>query len=130
MQLAPVSRFVRHEHLVVTVEADTKERIDADLGAGESLEAWVADAVERKLDRETAGSDSGPAGSGPDRSGSTDSGLGSEFADITDLGEGDSDSSEATSSDRADGDGTESGDEPGRTDEYDEGFEYVDDCAI
>ena len=127
MHVAPLSGFVRHEHLVVTVEAGLKERIDADLGAGESLESWVADAIEQKLDRNAAGSDSGD--SDPDRSDPTDSGLGSEFADITDLGAGDSDSSEATSSDRADGDGTESVDEPGR-DEYDEGFEYVDDCAI
>ena len=130
MHVAPLSRFVRHEHLVVTVEADAKERIDADLGAGESLESWVADAIEQKLDRKAAGSDSGD--SDPDRSDSTHSGLGSEFVDITDLGAEDSDSSESGTSDRADGDRTESGEEIGRdeSDEYDEGFEYVDDCAI
>ena len=72
---------MRHEHLVVTIEAGTKERIDADLDAGESLEAWVADAVERKLDgKET-------------------------------------DASDAT-------------DEASDADDYEEGFEYVDDCAI
>lgn len=43
---------MRHEHLVVTVEAGTKARVDDDLGPGESLEAWVADAIERKLAEE------------------------------------------------------------------------------
>jgi hypothetical protein len=75
---------VRHEHLVVTVDSGIKERIDADLGAGESLEAWVADAIERKLDRGTAES-------------------------------------------RSDGSASASGDDRA---EYDEGFEYVDDCGI
>ncbi|WP_137283855.1 hypothetical protein [Halorussus salinisoli] len=87
---------MRHEHLIVTVESGTKERIDADLDAGESLEAWVADAVELKL-AET------------EREDETDEKLDARH-------------------DRIDAD--EDGTDDEATDDYDEGFEYVDDCAI
>ncbi|WP_276300078.1 hypothetical protein [Halorussus lipolyticus] len=95
---------MRHEHLVVTVEAGRKERIDADLDAGESLEAWVADAIDQKLARQSR----------------------SESA------EGDADSSAGGGSPPADdSDGDRAGTDSDREgDDYDEGFEYVDDCGI
>jgi len=139
MEVAVLLGFVRHEHLVVTVEAGRKERIDANLDAGESLEAWVADAIEEKLARE-AGDDSdspGPddsefAGSGPGDSDSPGSAPDdSEYADIIELGGEDPDSSEsADSTDGSDSSTIESGEKPDADDSYDEGFEYVDDCAI
>jgi hypothetical protein len=125
MHVAPVSRFVRHEHLVVTVEADIKERIDADLDAGESLEAWVADAVEQKLNREAARPDFADAA----ETESSDSDSDSD-ADIIDLGEAGANSSESATPDHSPDDTTDPGDELDSGDEYDEGFEYVDDCAI
>lgn len=136
---------MRHEHLVVTVEAGVKERIDDDLDAGESLESWVADAIERKLERtETGHSD--PAriddrGS-PAESGATGSGPKERFGTSSD------DERSGRKGGGDDGDNTDDGDEAedgddlfGRTrdvgfdgggedDEYDEGFEYVDDCSI
>jgi hypothetical protein len=157
---------MRHEHLVVTVEADTKERIDDDLEPGESLEAWVADAVERKL-ADARGS--GPAGAGPDgegtgrndgssrrasgegtgrndgESGRSGGGAGRRDAAVDPSrqagGEGaaeewfESGGSESAGDD-TDGesdDGDDSLDrrfEGGDGDDCDEGFEYVDDCAI
>lgn len=128
MEIAPVSRFVRHEHLVVTVEADLKERIDADLGAGESLEAWVADAIQQKLDQETARSnstDSAESNSAEPDSANSDA----DSTDIVGLGETDANSPESATPDHS-GERTEFGDERDPDDEYDEGFEYVDDCAI
>ncbi|MCO8244617.1 MULTISPECIES: hypothetical protein [unclassified Haladaptatus] len=41
---------MRHAHLVLTVDAETRDRIEADL-ADETVEEWLLDAVERKLDR-------------------------------------------------------------------------------
>jgi IS4 transposase len=76
---------MRHEHLVVTVESGTKARIEDDLDPGETVEAWVADAIEEKLAGEST--------------------------------PGESD--DLTRDDR-----------PEEHDEYDEGFEYVDDCSI
>ncbi|WP_158058088.1 hypothetical protein [Halorussus halophilus] len=40
---------MRHEHIVVTLDAETKRRVLDSLGDGESVEAWVADAIESKL---------------------------------------------------------------------------------
>jgi hypothetical protein len=113
MQVAPVSRRVRHEHLVVTVDSGIKQRIDADLDAGESLEAWVADAIERKLAAEGRDADERCDREAEvrrdDRAGRPDSDDRARRAD------GDDRATEAGSDDR---------------DEYDEGFEYVDDCGI
>ena len=64
--LAPVLRFMRHDHIVVTLDPDSKARIRADLDAGESVEAWVADAVERKLDGDASESGRGGDGGGMD----------------------------------------------------------------
>ena len=53
---------MRHDHIVVTLDADDKSEIEADLDAGETVEAWVADAVERKLaesNAERGGDDDG-----------------------------------------------------------------------
>ncbi|WP_458185179.1 hypothetical protein [Haladaptatus sp. NG-WS-4] len=41
---------MRHAHLVLTVDADTRDRIEADC-ADETIDEWVVDAIERKLDR-------------------------------------------------------------------------------
>ncbi|NEU57888.1 hypothetical protein [Halorussus sp. MSC15.2] len=126
---------MRHEHLVVTVEAGLKERIDADLESGESLESWVADAVERKLAAESEEGDDaegvrehdedrgvesgrepdGRRGGPPDRDRDDGRGVGTGHRGWN-----------GTARDRAsDGDDA---DESG--DDYDEGFEYVDDCGI
>ncbi|WP_190303775.1 hypothetical protein [Haladaptatus sp. R4] len=40
---------MRHAHLVLTVDAETRDRIEADL-TDETVEEWLLDAVERKLD--------------------------------------------------------------------------------
>ena len=40
---------MRHDHLVLTVDRDTRERIEADCD-DESVDEWLRDAVERKLD--------------------------------------------------------------------------------
>lgn len=93
---------MRHEHLVVTVESGTKARIEDDLDPGETVEAWVADAIEGKLASEGAtGRETADRKAGDDRIGESD--------DSEDGGECD---------ERED------------ADDYDEGFEYVDDCAI
>ncbi len=119
---------MRHEHLVVTVEADTKARIDDHLDGGESLEAWVADAIERKLaDEET--DDSAARFGDAAASAASDS-------DDRDRGESDPlafDRDEADSSDSGPPDFVprdDSGADPEDADDYDEGFEYVDDCSI
>ncbi|WP_135826350.1 hypothetical protein [Halorussus ruber] len=138
MEVAVLLGFVRHEHLVVTVEAGRKERIDANLDAGESLEAWVADAIEEKLAREAGDDSDGPgpgdsefAGSGPGDSDSLGSAPDdSEYADIIELGETDADGSKSGDSGDSDRSTIESGEKPDADDGYDEGFEYVDDCAI
>lgn len=115
---------MHHEHLVVTVEADTKARIDDHLDGGESLEAWVADAIERKLADESAATDDdaatgfgdAAAGAGDDPGGSDRYGFDRDEADSSDSGPADFVPRDDDSG--ADPDG------------YDEGFEYVDDCAI
>lgn len=40
---------MRHDHLVLTVDADTRDRIGAHLDDGESIDDWVRDAIDRKL---------------------------------------------------------------------------------
>ncbi|WP_435180198.1 hypothetical protein [Halorussus sp. AFM4] len=130
---------MRHEHLVVTVEAGLKDRIDDDLDEGESLEAWVADAVERKLaddgadepaaDGERGGD--GRRGGRSERSGRAErgNGRGSDGRDRAGGGTSadsgrDSGSRFATGRVRDESEGDD-GD-----DDYDEGFEYVDDCGV
>ena len=44
---------MRHAHLVLTVDADIRERIAADCG-DETIDEWIHDAIERKLDRKSA----------------------------------------------------------------------------
>lgn len=126
---------MRHEHLVVTVEAGIKERIDDDLDGGESLESWVADAIEQKLtDDEPERPDPRRAGGEPPTSGSEatgrerDSGFGtSDDARNrrTSGGGDDGRGGDAFDRDRDDGFGESDG-----GDDYEEGFEYVDDCSI
>ena len=41
---------MRHSHLVLTIDAETRDRIETDL-ADETVEEWLLDAIERKLDR-------------------------------------------------------------------------------
>ncbi|WP_458207033.1 hypothetical protein [Haladaptatus sp. NG-SE-30] len=41
---------MRHAHLVLTIDAETRERIEADC-ADETIDEWVVDAIDRKLDR-------------------------------------------------------------------------------
>lgn len=124
---------MRHEHLVVTVEAGLKDRIDDDLDSGESLESWVADAIERKLaENETERRDPRRAGgepSSPER-GTTDRERDTRFGTRDDDGRGgrgdggDDESGNGDAFDRRrDGGFDDAGD-------YDEGFEYVDDCSI
>lgn len=126
---------MRHEHLVVTVEAGIKERIDADLEPGESLESWVADAVERKLAEK---SDEGDDAEGGDE---RDTGGGVGAAPKRDGRRGgasdrDRDEGRGVGADRHGWNGTardpaRDGDDAAESgDDYDEGFEYVDDCGI
>lgn len=125
---------MRHEHLVVTVEADTKERIDDDLDAGESLEAWIADAVERKLDgedrREADATDRG-AGSGDEDIDRIPSRRAREDEAEDGWFDGDAGSRRGGDADGGrfgrDGDGSN---DDRADDGDDKGFEYVDDCAI
>lgn len=49
MDIGRVRECMRHEHLVVTLDTATKTRVLESLGEGESVEAWVADAIESKL---------------------------------------------------------------------------------
>jgi len=127
---------MRHEHLVVTVEADTKARIDDHLDGGESLEAWVADAIEQKLADEEDEADDAAARFG-------DAAASAEGESDADRGESDPlafDRDEADSSDSGPADfvprddsGVDSDDcngTPDDADDYGEGFEYVDDCSI
>ena len=93
---------MRHDHIVVTLDPDSKARIRDDLDAGESVEAWVADAVERKLDGDASESDREGDGDGMD------------------AGEGEEDGRDA---EEIEEDGTDYEDERG-------GYEFVDDCAI
>jgi hypothetical protein len=41
---------MRHAHLVLTVDEETRDRIESDL-ADETIDEWLLDAIERKLDR-------------------------------------------------------------------------------
>ncbi len=41
---------MRHAHLVLTVDTQTRDRIEADC-TDESIDEWLLDAIERKLDR-------------------------------------------------------------------------------
>ncbi|WP_227352758.1 hypothetical protein [Haladaptatus salinisoli] len=41
---------MRHAHLVLTVDAETRDRIEADC-ADETIDEWLLDAIDRKLDR-------------------------------------------------------------------------------
>jgi hypothetical protein len=132
---------MRHEHLVVTVEAGLKERIDEDLDGGESLEAWVADAIERKLaaaEREEQDHRAGDGESVPERrrsGGDPDGRFRRERDDGSRGGASGGDAGdEGDGTDRGDGgDGSERwGDDKygDGGDDYDEGFEFVDDCSI
>jgi hypothetical protein len=120
---------MRHEHLVVTVESGLKDRIDDDLDAGETVEAWVADAIERKL---AADEDERR-----DPLRAADEATATEREPTRRDGDGESKSwrdgergRRARDGDReASNDGNEAL-EPSDGDDYDEGFEYVDDCSI
>ncbi|WP_266075115.1 hypothetical protein [Haladaptatus caseinilyticus] len=41
---------MRHTHLVLTIDAETREQIKADC-ADETIDEWLLDAIERKLGR-------------------------------------------------------------------------------
>ncbi|WP_435151495.1 hypothetical protein [Haladaptatus sp. DFWS20] len=41
---------MRHAHLVLTIDAETHERIKSDC-TDETINEWLLDAIERKLDR-------------------------------------------------------------------------------
>ena len=122
---------MRHEHLLVTVEADTKADIEADLDGGETVEAWIADAIETKLDAEVRGDGEGnEAGEArhAKRPGGDDPGESSDERRESDGGERWVDRRESRGES-----GTEGFDDygdGGDGDDYDEGFEYVDDCSI
>ncbi|WP_135852113.1 hypothetical protein [Halorussus salinus] len=124
---------MRHEHLVVTVEADTKARIDDHLDGGESLEAWVADAIERKLadeeDADDAAARFGDAAASADES---DADRGKRDPHAFDRGETDPSDSDPPDFVPRDDSGAdpEDDDYDGGPDDYGEGFEYVDDCSI
>ncbi|NHN57547.1 MULTISPECIES: hypothetical protein [Halorussus] len=129
---------MRHEHLVVTVEAGLKDRIDDDLDGGESLESWVADAVERKLAAEDETAAGGGRGGDVERGGRGDRGgradRGSDGRDRAGGNAADGERGRNSGSRFATGGGrgeneADAGDGDER-DDYDEGFEYVDDCAI
>ncbi|MFC4448962.1 hypothetical protein [Halorussus aquaticus] len=125
---------MRHEHLVVTVEAGLKERIDADLDPGESLESWIADAVERKL---AAESDEGDDAEGV-RERDGDRGVGGGRDPDSRRGgppDRDRDGGRGVGAGRRGRNGTardsaSDGDDADESGDYDEGFEYVDDCGI
>jgi hypothetical protein len=103
---------MRHEHLMVTVDSGIKVRIEEDLDPGETVEAWVADAIDAK--------------------------LADEEAESSEAIRADSDGVEASDDERKpdgdktnpDGDTLKIDDSDETTDGYDEGFEYVDDCSI
>lgn len=101
---------MRHEHLVVTVDSGTKARIEEDLDSGETVEAWVADAIDAKLAEEAGSSE-------VIRADSDETEAGDEVVEGGDETEASDDETTTGDSDQTD-------------DEYDEGFEYVDDCAI
>ncbi|UPV98830.1 hypothetical protein M0R88_09825 [Halorussus gelatinilyticus] len=123
---------MRHEHLVVTVEADTKARIDERLDGGESLEAWVADAIERKLDDEHTATDDDAAARFGDAAADTDPDDSDSDRDGSDRFDFDRDRADASDSGPADfvPRDDDSGADRDDGDDYDEGFEYVDDCSI
>ncbi|MFC4550647.1 MULTISPECIES: hypothetical protein [Halorussus] len=121
---------MRHEHLLVTVEADTKADIEADLDGGETVEAWIADAIETKLDAAEREEENA--------AGETEA---VDRTDRTDREERDerrrSDDGERWVDGRTSRDGgTDGFDDYGDgndgygDDDYDEGFQYVDDCSI
>lgn len=97
---------MRHDHIVVTLDPDSKARIRADLDAGESVEAWVADAVERKLDEDGSRED------GSREDGSREDG------------------SHEDGDDGADEDGIEEAEVETDAEDERNGYEFVDDCAI
>ncbi|GAA0248185.1 hypothetical protein ACFFQF_06785 [Haladaptatus pallidirubidus] len=41
---------MRHNHLVLTIDSETRERIEADC-ADETIDEWLLDAIDRKLAR-------------------------------------------------------------------------------
>ncbi|WP_139135989.1 hypothetical protein [Haladaptatus sp. W1] len=50
LPLGDVRRSMRHAHIVLTVDEETRDRIEADL-TDETVDEWLLDAIERKLDR-------------------------------------------------------------------------------
>lgn len=40
---------MRHQHVTVTLEAETVEQIEAELDSGETVSAWIADAARGRL---------------------------------------------------------------------------------
>ena len=115
---------MRHEHLVVTVDSGTKAHIEEDLDPGETVEAWVADAIDAKLATEQV-------------EGEKEGEKESEETGASEAIRADSDGIEASNQSEAGdevvgrGDAeTNPDDSDGTDDDYDEGFEYVDDCAI
>lgn len=116
-----------HQHVTVTLEAETVERIEAELDGGESVAAWLRAAAEERLDATEADA-TGDAGTGsPGRDDAPrhrDDGRADASAD-----RGDPRGDEELWNRSRDGD-----DDP---DEHDEGddvggppLEFVDDCLV
>ena len=116
---------MRHGHIVVTLDSETKAEIQSVLDAGESVDAWVADAIEAKL-----ADDRGDETEAEDEKGQ---GRDGEASIERDVAAGDRDD-RWRGGDERDGDaGHDGGDERDGDDERDDAtpeYEYVDDCGI